>query len=202
MAIFFLITSHKLELLSLFHLLSCSSGRIYRWNFGLFTLPHSKNLEVLVGCPWGCLYKLCPVETSESFSNTPLKVCTQLAAAPQKWALWWEKVYVLPHVSAGRSVALALSLLPGQPLPECEKRTSFFSRRSVGRTRSYSHRLPVIHHQLVDWQKQCLEKAHHRTWGEKDSKSPRFSHVALKSDERKTISLNPSSFSCSIFSLR
>ena len=113
---FFLTTSHKIETSVFF--------------FGLFTQLHSKNVEILVGCPWRCLYKLCRVGAGKSFGNMTLKVCMNMIdCRPQKRASLWQKVQMLLCVSAGWSGARALSVLPGQPFSECETLTfsSFMS---------------------------------------------------------------------------
>lgn len=76
MAFFFffgLITSHKTGTTELFsELLLWHSHHITHWAFLLTTQPESGD----AGCPWGHLYKLCPIETGETFSDTSLKVCT------------------------------------------------------------------------------------------------------------------------------
>lgn len=74
----------------------------------------------------------------------------------------WEKVWILHHVSAGWSFALAPSLLPGQLLSEWEKITFPILCRSVGRTKSCSYGLLVIHYhlQLRD-QSSIWGEAHH-----------------------------------------
>lgn len=123
MAIFLiLLQATQLGLLSCFQLYSCYSEIIYKLNTGLFTWPHSEDLEILVGCPWGPLCKLCPVGAEEIFQGCFLEKMCESDCTMEVGIGMGERV-VLRHVSTGGSFALAPSSLPGQPLLEREKFT-------------------------------------------------------------------------------
>ena len=117
---------------------------------GPSTWPHNKNLEVSGGWPWVHHYKLCPVGTGDSFSDSSLKGQVNTVG-------WGPK-----EVAVGlgeRGHGLSTSQLGGQWLWLCpcclgnlsqnaRNSLSPFPCRSLGMTGRCSCKLSVSHYHL------------------------------------------------------